>query len=171
VTDVSPLIRAAIFVSDLDKSKRFYMEVLNFREVFFEGDLRDPVVNSLLRVPASSVTRGIVLKQGGPNFGMLGLFEASEPAPPPLEKSRAGCRLGEVCMVFYCSNLEEICKKLARFDAHIISEPKFLRLKTAMGTGQYEMTCRGPDGEMLNLIERDPGEAFADTRVNPSGNR
>lgn len=158
MTDVSPLIRAAVFVSDLERSVAFYTDVLGYTEVFFDGELDDPVVGELIGAATTSLTRATILKRSGPSFGMVGLFEVTGPAPPRLGKSRDGCHVGEVCMVFYCADLDEICAKLASHGAQIVASPRVLNIRSRPGPGQREMTCLGPDGEMLNFIERDPGE-------------
>jgi len=156
MVQVSPLIRAAVFVTDLDRSVAFYKDVLGYEEEFFSGGLDDPVVNELLGMPNTSHTRATILKQSGPAFGMLGLFEVSGPAPPALDASGRGCRTGQVCMVFYCTDLDEVCAKLAAHGAEVISAPKVLNIKDRPGQANREMTFLGPDGEMLNFIERDP---------------
>jgi catechol 2,3-dioxygenase-like lactoylglutathione lyase family enzyme len=160
MSNVSPLIRAAVFVSDLEKSIEFYTDILGYEEVFFSGDLGEPFINKLLGMPSTSFTRAIILKQAGPDFGMIGLFETTKPAPPDISKSHEGCHIGEICMVFYCSDLQETCEKLARYGSTIICEPDLLDINAIPGKGQREMTFLGPDGEMFNLIEMDPKEAF-----------
>lgn len=156
MVEVSPLIRAAVFVADLDRSVAFYQDILGYEEVFFSGELDDPVVNQLLDTPETSRTRATILKQTGPAFGMIGLFEVTQPAPPGLDASDRGCRIGQVCMVFYCSDLDEICAKLATHGVQIMSAPKTLNIKDRPGQASREMTFFGPDGEMLNFIERNP---------------
>ncbi len=160
MSDVSPLIRAAVFVSDLEKSIKFYTDVLGYEEIFFKGDLGEPFISKLLGMPDTSFTRAIILKQAGPSFGMIGLFETTKPVPPELTKSHGGCHIGEICMVFYCSDLQETCEKLARYGSTIIAEPEILDIEAIPGRGQREMTFLGPDGEMFNFIEMDPKEAF-----------
>jgi catechol 2,3-dioxygenase-like lactoylglutathione lyase family enzyme len=156
MTTVSPLIRAAVFVSDLERSVAFYTDILGYEEVFFDGELDDPVVNVLLGMPDSSRTRARILKQSGPEVGMLGLFEVTGPAPPPLEPAGRGCHIGQVCMVFYCADLDETRAKLAAHGVTIVAEPQVLHISGRAGPGNREMTFLGPDGEMLNFIERDP---------------
>lgn len=157
MADVSPLIRAAVFVTDLDRSVAFYRDLLGYEEVYFSGKLDDPAANALLGMPPTSCTRATILKHAGPSFGMLGLFEVTRPAPPKLEESAQGCRIGQVCMVFYCADLGETCAKLAAYGARIICEPRLLDVGgRRTGSPAREMTFLGPDGEMLNFIERDP---------------
>lgn len=156
MVEVSPLIRAAVIVADLDKSVAFYRDILGYEEVFFSGGLDDPVVNELLGTPDTSHTRATILKRAGPAVGMLGLFEVTQPAPPRLDDTGRGCRIGQVCMVFYCADLDEICGKLVAHNARVISGPKVLNIKGRPGQANREMTFLGPDGELLNFIERDP---------------
>lgn len=161
MTEVSPLIRAALFVADLDRSVSFYTDVLGWQETFFSAELRDRVINELLGMPDAAYTRVRILKQSGPSFGMIGLFEISNPAPPVTGRSDRSCNIGEICMVFYCSDIDAIQDRLRAHGVDIIAAPRLLKIKEIPGAGQREMTCRGPDGEMLNFIERDPGDAMA----------
>lgn len=163
MNDVSPLVRAALIVADLDRSFDFYSDVLGYEELFFDAELQDRVINELLAVPSTSYTRVKILKATGPSFGMVGLFEITEPAPPGIERSYDGCHVGEVCMVFYCADVEVVYGKLQRHSATIVAAPRLLNIKEIPGAGQREMVCRGPDGELLNFIERDPADALRES--------
>jgi len=145
-------------VSDLERSVDFYTDILGYTEVYFAGELGDPFVSELLGVAASSKTRATILKCAGPSFGMVGLFEVASPAPPRIGTTGAGCHVGESCMVFYCADLDEICSRLERHGVTFIAGPGLLSIKNRPGPAHREMTFRGPDGEMINFIERDPGD-------------
>jgi catechol 2,3-dioxygenase-like lactoylglutathione lyase family enzyme len=163
MSDVSPIVRTAVFVTDLEKSIEFYTDILGYEEVFFRGDLGEPFINKLLGMPSTSFTRAIIIKQAGPGFGMIGLFEVTKPAPPKITKSHDGCHIGEICMTFYCSDIQEIYEKLARHGSTIIAKPEMLDIADAPGAGVKEMTFLGPDGEMFSMIEMDPKVAFLES--------
>jgi catechol 2,3-dioxygenase-like lactoylglutathione lyase family enzyme len=155
---LSQMVRAALQVSDLEKSKVFYSEVLGLSEVYAEGTAKGGNMHEFIGMPDGVTTRVCVMKQ--PDFtayGMVGLFEVTNPTPPKIERPSEGCNMGEICMVFYCSDLDEvICR--AESHAHtIVCEPKPIRVRGYVK--QREMALRGPDGEKINLIEWDPDEA------------
>ena len=150
----SPMIRAALMVSDLDRSKIFYEEILDLDDVFIEGELSEGNIAEVMAVPATTVTRACILKRKGqPEHGMVGLFELTNPQPPSVEKASSGMNRGEVCMVFYCDDLDVVTTKLKAGGHTIVSEAKPLRLRGYVK--QREMIFRDPDGALINLIEWD----------------
>lgn len=154
MTKLSPMIRAAVFVSDLDRSREFYGEVLGLRDVFLEGELSDGNIHEVLGVAEGTHTRAAILKVPGPAIGMVGLFELSNPKPPPASLEPQGPNLGEACMVFYCDDLDPVLHKLRQGNHTIVAPPLALRIGGYVK--QREMIFRDPDGVMINLIEWDP---------------
>ena len=59
---ISPMVRTAIFVRDLEGSTRFYREVLGLEEIWYEGELTEGNAHELLGMPAGSATRARILK-------------------------------------------------------------------------------------------------------------
>ena len=160
---LSQMVRAALQVSNLDRSKAFYTEVLGLTEVYAEGEAQGGNMHALIGAPDSVTTRVCILKQ--PDFtayGMVGLFEVTNPAPPKIERPSEGSNIGELCMVFYCSDLDELIGRAKGHEHSIICEP--VRLHVRGYVKQREMAIRGPDGEKINLIEWDPDEAIAGHR-------
>jgi len=154
---ISPMVRTALFVSDLERSARFYREVLGLTEIFFEGELTDGNAHELLGVPPGSHTQAVILKAPGPAWGMVGLFEVSEPSPPRLSRRAETINVGEGCLVFYCSDLTPVVRKLEAGGQQIIRRPVQLRIGNMIK--QREMCFRDPDGVLINLIEWDPDAA------------
>ena len=108
-------------------------------------------------------TRVCILKQPDYTaYGMVGLFEVKNPAPPKIERPSEGCNIGELCMVFYCSDLDEVIRRAKDHTHTIVCEPARLRVRGHIK--QREMALRGPDGEKINLIEWDPDEAIGGHR-------
>ncbi len=156
---LSQMVRAALQVSDLDRSKVFYQQVLGLSEVYTEGTAEGGNMHMFIGMPAGVTTRVCILKQ--PDFtpyGMVGLFEVKNPAPPAIERPSEGCNLGELCMVFYCSDLDEVIRRVEGHDHSIVCEPARIEIRGHIK--QREMAMRGPDGEKINLIEWDPDEAI-----------
>ncbi len=150
----SPMVRAALMVSDLDRSRAFYKEILQLDDVFVEAEVTDGNMAEVLAVPATTVTRVCVLKRPGyPEFGMVGLFELTNPQPEAVTRPATGMNRGEICMVFYCDDLDPVTEKL-QTGGHVIVSPAMpLRLRGFVK--QREMIFRDPDGALINLIEWD----------------
>lgn len=152
---ISALIRAAVFVRDLDRSTAFY-QALGFDGVYFEGMLDGPSAAGVLFIPGSSKVRcRIVKKQGGPNFGMVGLFEVTDPVPPALPPSDGPPRIGEVALVIYAKPVAEAIA--AARAAGAVWAPDAISFNMPHRQ-QMEVCLRDPDGVLINLVERDPAE-------------
>ena len=54
---VSQMVRAALMVSDLDKSRAFYTNVLGLTDVYLEGEATGGNMHALIGMPASNTTR------------------------------------------------------------------------------------------------------------------
>ena len=147
---VSRIVRTAIFVSDLEKSVRFYREALGYREVYANGVLEHKVGHALIGVPDDSVIRYEIVKADELNFGMVGLFEA-KPSPPAFHRENRGANLGEGCMVFFATDNHAVRDRIVELGGEVVCEPQLLAVHTLR---QLEMTCRDPDGMMINIIER-----------------
>jgi catechol 2,3-dioxygenase-like lactoylglutathione lyase family enzyme len=144
----SPLVRAALIVTDLDRSRDFYGSLLGFTEEF---------ASALLGQPPGSLCRFVVIKRPGPAFGMLGLFEASEPTPPARPTTDAAVSRGDVFLVFYVKDLEPFLAGLESLGGRLLVPPTLLSSKRG---SQREIVACDPDGVRLNLLERDPSEAW-----------
>jgi catechol 2,3-dioxygenase-like lactoylglutathione lyase family enzyme len=151
------MVRAALLVADLDRSRAFYTGLLGLTEVFFEGELSEGNTHVLLGVPASTRIRAIILKAPGPAYGMVGLFELTEPTPAPVQRPSSAAHVGDVTLVFYCDQLDPVFESLKR-DGHTIISPP-VNLVIGDFVKQREMIFRDPDGVLINLIEWDPDEA------------
>jgi len=155
---VSQMVRAALMVSDLDRSRKFYSEVLGLTDVYSEGTAKGGNMHALIGMPATVTTRVCVLKVSGkPEYGMVGLFEVKDPSPPPIQRQNTSSNVGELCMVFYCDNLDPVYAYAQKNVLMIVSPPVPLRVRGHVK--QREMTLRGPDGEKINLIEWDLARA------------
>ena len=160
---VSPLVRAALTVSNLERSREFYVEVLGLSEVFLESAVEGGNIHALMGVPASTRTRICILKTPGtPAYGMLGLFELTGPQPPRLDFRGEGSLIGELCLVFYCPDLDAVMREVEARRLPMVAPPMPLEVRGRIK--QREMTFRGPDGEKINLIEWDLARADSGER-------
>lgn len=150
---ISPLVRSALMVADLDRSTRFYREVLGLDETWYAGELSNGNAHQLLGMPAGCLTRACILKAPGPAWGMIGLFEISAPAPTPVTLDSQRINQGETCLVFYHADLDVVLSSLEIQHLPILCSP--LMLIVDGQPRQREMTFRDPDGVLINLIEWD----------------
>ena len=152
---MSALIRGTIFVRDLGRASRFYA-ALGFDEVYYEGTLTDPSASEILGFGNHGPLTVRIVKSGGPNYGMIGLFlidPALTPAPPAPMPGPA--RVGEVALVFYVRDLDAALAVLRAAGAIWSPEPQVFRMAHR---AQREVCLRDPDGVLLNLVETDPAE-------------
>ena len=158
-TAISPLVRAALRVGNLDRAHEFY-RALGLTEIHFDGALDCNAAPALLGVQREARIRCRILKTPGqPNFGMVGLFQIDEATSRQPEQTRGpSFRIGEVALVFFVTDLEVSLTAALLAGGARISGP--LTLVTADGA-QPEALLRDPDGVLINLIERAPVEAFA----------
>lgn len=154
---ISQSVRTAIITADLELGRAFYEQVLGLTEVYWQGELNDPTVWHLLGTPQGSKCRAVILKAPDqPAFGMVGLFELSQPSPPSLPaKGKQAC-VGEGVIVFYCSDLDHVVNHAERLGGQITAAP--VNLVHEGRTKQREMCLRDPDGHLINLIEWDPDD-------------
>ena len=153
MTMISPMVRSALMVADLERSTQFYSRVLGLNETWYAGELSDGNAHQLLGMPAGSLTCACILKAPGPAWGMIGLFEISEPVPMPVKLDSKRINLGETCLVFYHADLDRVESALDDLQLPILCRP--LMLVVDDQPRQREMSFRDPDGVLINLIEWD----------------
>lgn len=155
MADVSSLIRATLFVRDLDRAAAFYA-ALGFTQVYWEGVLDDPSASTILGFAGHGPLAIRIVKSGGPNYGMIGLFRidpALEPVAPPMRTGPA--QIGEVALVFYVRDIHATLAALRAAGASWSPEPELFRMAHR---AQLEVCLRDGDGFLLNLVETDPAE-------------
>ena len=141
----------------IGKATSLRSRVRSYFSGYAEGELTHPAAAKLLGMPAASLTRYRIIKQeGGPNRGMVGLFEVSNPAPPTFTKRKDSVNVGEVCLVFYCDDVEGVHRKLVAGGHTVLCPPTHLQV--TKDKGQPEMVFMDPDGILVNLIQRDPND-------------
>lgn len=153
----SPLVRAALIVTDLDRSREFYGSLLGFTEEFASGVTRDSAVTALLGQPPDSLCRFVVVKRPGPAFGMIGLFEASDPVPPSRPDTQPAVSRGDVFLVFYVREFDAFLAGLEAAGGRLLVPPTVVANKYRP---HRELVACDPDGVRINLFERDPSEAW-----------
>jgi catechol 2,3-dioxygenase-like lactoylglutathione lyase family enzyme len=150
--NVSPLIRAALMVRDLERSRAFYAAVLGLTQEYFVGDLGGSTAADIIGVPHDASIRAVILKAPGVDYGMLGLFElhASTPTVTPRE---GGLAAGEAVVVFYTEDIARAVEAAIAHGGRIATPMQILNHR-------QEIALRDPDGVAINLIERPISDAY-----------
>ena len=157
----SSLIRGSIFVRDLARSTAFYA-ALGFIELYYEGTLTDPSASTILGFADHGPLTVRILKSGGPNFGMIGLFLIDPALTPDVLPAASGpARIGEVALVFYVRSMDRALSALRAAGATWSPEPEIFRMPHRE---QPEVCLRDPDGVFLNLVETDPADQESSAR-------
>jgi catechol 2,3-dioxygenase-like lactoylglutathione lyase family enzyme len=150
---VTPLRRTAIIVRDMERSLQFYGRVLGLNVWRRgEGGADNPALYTLLGAPPCTV-RYCILQSEDVEWGMVGLFELSDPAPPDdrhhaIERANRG----EACLVFHTPDVRRIHRGARAMGLTVLCPPTRLVLK-AHGLESLEMTLRDPNGVLLNFIQ------------------
>ncbi len=154
---VSALVRATIFVKDLDKAAHFYA-TLGLTETYFEGVLEDASACSLLGLKVVRPFAIRIVKRPGPNYGMVGLFELDADCDAgDLPVPEGPVRRGEVALIFYVPNLTQTLVELKAAGATWMPEPELFVLPHR---SQLEVCIRDCDGVLINLVEIDPAQQY-----------
>lgn len=150
---VTPLKRTAIIVRDLERSLAFYQGALGMN-VWAEGSAGTelPAMYQLLGMPPCQ-TRWVILQSGDVDWGMVGLFELTNPAPdddthPNIDRVNRG----EACLVFHTPDVAAIHAHAQRLGLTVLCPPTRLALRERE-VESIEMTLRDPNGVLLNLIQ------------------
>ena len=163
---ISPLVRAALMVRDLERSRRFYQELLGLAEHYLPAtDLTATIAWKLLGLPAGTPYRGTILKVPGPNYGMVGLFEIAAGCTSELVPPRERIALGESILVFYCADLARVLADLERYGGRLLAPPQRFEIAGSDAPPITEVIVRDPDGFAVSLNDASPALAFDDAPV------
>ena len=128
--------RSTLIVSDLERSMRFYRDVLGLT-VWYD----DHVVLSgrgLAAGNAGDRTRLVIMRASDPVVGMIGLLQWEQPPLPPPLSTRERLGIGDVVFVMQTDDVHEVHRRLVSIGARIFAEP-------------YRFEVRGADGTMLSM--------------------
>lgn len=152
---VSALIRASIFVRNLDRATAFY-RALGLTETYYEGVLDDASASAIIGFAEHAPLAIRIVKRPGPNYGMIGLFKIDDTlAPGALPVAAGPARVGEVALVFYVRSMAAALAGARAAGATWSPEPQIFRMEHRE---QAEVCLRDCDGVLLNLVENDPAE-------------
>jgi catechol 2,3-dioxygenase-like lactoylglutathione lyase family enzyme len=164
----SPLIRTALMVRDLERSRAFYEAVVSLRGVYLDADLGATIAWKLLGLPQGTGVRTVILKpveidgRPAPDFGMLGLFELAD-APPPVAPQAGAVRFGEPVLVFYVSDIDAALRAAIAHGGSLLSGPERFRLPD-LDVDVAEAIVRDPEGVAVNLVQTPESLAWLGTQ-------
>jgi len=148
---LSPMLRASVFVRDIDESLKLYRDILGLKprvERVLEGD----EVNAVLGTRGRSV-RVAILQSGATLVGNVGLFSFLDANAPPPER-RSEVRSGDTAFVFVTSDIHGIYGQVRDAGYAIVSPPMVLFPNPDAREQDLEMLFFDADGVGINLIQR-----------------
>jgi hypothetical protein len=115
-----------------------------------------PALHQLLGMPPCT-TRWVILQSEDVDWGMVGLFELTDPAPddnthPNIDRVNRG----EACLVFHSPDVDRIYRGARELGLTVLCPPLRLELRQH-GVVSKEMTLRDPNGVLVNFIENVEG--------------
>jgi glyoxylase I family protein len=130
-------------VSDVERSRRFYTDVLGF-EVVAEFDFDDAATAQVMDIPGCRF-KGIFMKCDGMRIEIIGF---TKPAPEPVRAKRAANEVGHSHLSFYVTNLDETLAELA---AKGVTVERHTR--AVLAGGIECCVIRDPDGFPIELVQ------------------
>jgi catechol 2,3-dioxygenase-like lactoylglutathione lyase family enzyme len=130
-------------VSDIARSRAFYVDVLGF-EVVAEFDFDDPNTARVMGVPGARFT-GIFMKRDGMRIEIIGF---SNPPPERTVRTRQSNEIGHSHLSFYVTDLDAALRELR---AHGVTVEEDTRA-TVMN-GIECCVVRDPDGFPIEIVQ------------------
>ncbi len=163
----SPLVRTAVMVHSIARSRVFYEQVLGLAGTYLNADLTDTVSQKLLGLPPGAAVRALILKprdiagRPAPDFGMIGLFEIAGAPEPPAPPRADGVRYGEPVLVFYVPDLDAALEAVVRTGGRRMTGPEAFEIP---GVRVREAIVRDPEGVAVNLVEASDAVTLLETQ-------
>jgi catechol 2,3-dioxygenase-like lactoylglutathione lyase family enzyme len=130
-------------VSDIERSRRFYTEVLGFEPVF-EIDFDDAATAKVMGL-ASCKFKGIFMARDGMRIELIGF---TEPAPDRTPRVRKSNDIGHSHLSFYVTSLDETLAEL-RAQGVPIDAPT----RQVLPSGIECCVVRDPDGFPIEIVQ------------------
>lgn len=130
-------------VSDIERSRRFYTDVLGF-EVVAEFDFDDAATAQVMDLPGCRF-KGIFMKRDGMRIELIGF---SQPLPERAHRKRAANEIGHSHLSFYVTDLDaslaELVAKGVEIERHT---------RAVLAGGIECCVVRDPDGFPIELVQ------------------
>lgn len=150
------LLRSALIVTDVERSRRFY-ELFGFRAEAGFDNPRDPARSPFPLASPSTRTRLVILSSASGVGGRLGLVEFSGPTPPDARRDASKTAIGDVVLVLDVANAEAVHRTLQTAQAAIVGPPQIYvsRQRAPDGAPMQGKVfhVRDPDGYLIEVLE------------------
>lgn len=150
---ISPIKRTTIIVKDMERSLRFYRDLLGMT-VFYEGHIGNPGASTLMNMDISGLHM-VVLQVDGADTGMVGLMELKDANPPLAETGwSATVKTGESILLVPTRDIRAIHQRLVDGGYTVVTPPTSMQVPGRPEI--HEMMARDPDGVIVNFSQRGP---------------
>ncbi len=149
---LTPMLRASVFVRDIDESLKLYRDILGLK-VRLETVLEGEPVNQVLGTTGKTV-RVAILQSGDTLAGNVGLFSFLGETPPPPPPPRTDVRTGDSAFIFVTTDIHGIYARARDAGYTIVSPPMVLFPNPEVEVEDLEMLFFDADGIGINLIQR-----------------
>lgn len=150
------LLRSALLVTDVERSRRFY-ELFGFRVEGGFDNPRDPERNLFPLASPSTRTRLLILGSATGVGGRIGLVEFSAPTPPDARRNVSRTAIGDVVLVLDVADAEAVHRTLQQAGAAIIEPPQtYLSRQRASDGAPMQgkvFHVRDPDGYLIEILQ------------------
>ncbi|HEY8515713.1 MAG TPA: VOC family protein [Candidatus Binatia bacterium] len=130
-------------VSDLERSRAFYTDVLGF-EVVLEAEFDDAATARVMGVPDAKF-KGVFMKRDGMRIELIGF---SNPPPERAARKRAANEVGHSHLSFYVLSLDETLAELRAQGVTVEDETR-----TVLPSGIECCVVRDPDGFPIEIVQ------------------
>jgi glyoxylase I family protein len=130
-------------VSDIERSRRFYTDVLGF-ETVAEFDFDDADTARVMGVPGARF-KGIFMKCDGMRIELIGF---SNPPPEPARQARRANEIGHSHLSFYVTDLDATLRELRAQGVPVEEETRAVLMN-----GIECCVVRDPDGFPIEIVQ------------------
>jgi lactoylglutathione lyase len=130
-------------VSDIERSRRFYTDVLGF-DVVGEFDFDDAATATVMGVPGCRF-KGIFMKRDGMRIELIGF---TEPPPERTRRARRANEIGHSHLSFYVTSLDETLADLRARGVEVCDD-----LRAVLPSGIECCVVRDPDGFPIEVVQ------------------
>jgi catechol 2,3-dioxygenase-like lactoylglutathione lyase family enzyme len=130
-------------VSDIERSRRFYTDVLGF-DVVGEFDFDDAATATVMGVPGCRF-KGVFMQRDGMRIELIGF---TEPPPDRTRRARRANEIGHSHLSFYVTSLDETLADLRARGVEVCDD-----LRAVLPSGIECGVVRDPDGFPIEVVQ------------------
>ena len=143
---ISGINHVGFTVSDLDRSLKFYTEVLECT-VAFQQEKKGGYLGAIVGYPEADVRMAQVQPPG--STARIELFEYRDPRSAPRDLEPRNVGNAHIC--FVVDDLATMYERLLEHNVSTFSEP--IEIDTGVNTGGFGLYARDPDGITIELFQ------------------